>query len=202
MDSKKLCDITVDFRDLLANIDRKRFHRPFVPSVLYRELGDDFSFKRWRRVLKKHRVTLKIRENVVNDSDISADANPGDYYINVVINYTRRVDDIYQLKYDILQIIMHEMVHINQFFSHDNQYTLQIDAHELEQEDYLSRFGEIQAYAHHCAIDFMEQGKWGVGYTYDSYKGCSKKVKSMLNKQIVRWLNKYNYVQLCKIICY
>jgi hypothetical protein len=186
-----LKDLRVDFRDLLPKIDKKKFKEPFIPAKIWKDLGDRFEYRRWTRVLKKYRVFLSIRKKTLNHSDITAEAYPCNLYIYVYLNENRRIDLLDELKYDLLQYIMHEMIHINQFYSHEFQYDRIVKKHENEYEDYLGKFGEIQAYAHHCFLDFCKNQKWGTGETWNSYQKTSPKVKEELVRQINRWEKKY-----------
>lgn len=174
-----------DFRELLPFIDTGIYKNSFIPSIVWRKLGNKFDLKSWKRVLTK----LRVRFVVFHYSEPEVNALYFDDKQNILLRVSKpHLWDVDKLKFEVIQTIMHEYVHVHQYYCHPEQYDKIIVKTEVGSEnEYLSCFGEIQAFAHCLAIDILE----GFGPTWDRYEECHPKVKRIMMAQSQRWLEKH-----------
>jgi hypothetical protein len=179
--------INIDFRDLLPNLDRGRFKHPFIPADIWNSLGNKVNYTMWDRLLRKHRG--RIVTGPYPYPELEAVFLEDSFRIQIMIS---DIDnwDVSDLKYEIIQTMMHELIHVNQQYANELQYERPVanvtsdDADEL----YLSCFGEVQAYAHCQAIDILS----GKSNNLNRYDYCLPKVKHELYRQRFRWIQKYS----------
>lgn len=178
-----------DFRDLLPKIDRAVFVLPFRPSKVWKSLGNEYNFKQWRRILKRYRVELRISDS--KEWDIVW----GEYDYDPKIIMTNLIEPEKQklsiLKFRVIQNIMHEMVHANQFFAHDKQCWKVIEKQPTEALDYMCTFGEIDAFAHCITIEHLED-RAELEDTFALYENATPKARKLLIQRIWRWMNLYS----------
>lgn len=175
-------------------LDRRRFKNPFIPEDIWNRMGSVFNEHMWDRLLRKHRMRL-IMDKDSPEPAVSAEYWDEEDLIHITVSQPKlwNLDD---LKFEIIQTAMHELIHANQYAAHEEQYDRVIakcvpaDAFN----DYLSTFGEVQAYAHCCALDWIR----GFDNTLYRYEECPWQVKRELYKQIDRWLRKYSEMYITK----
>lgn len=208
----QLKDQTIDFRDFLSQLDLSIFKKAFVPKKIWRSLGNEYNFKNWHRILTKYRVNLQ--ETSKQDGPVEGEYDEDNYVAKIIIltpkqrkiktksrqtanrrpittaALPKEIQNIDTLKFKVIQTIMHEMVHANQFFGNEAQVYKVIEKQKTEYQNYISTRGEIVAYAHCIALEFLEDGRWGAG-TYTWFADCTPKIHKTLHKHIIRWLNMY-----------
>lgn len=185
----KLQHRSQDFRDLLPKLDKTIFEHEICPSKLWKSLGNEYNFKQWRRILRRYRVDLKISET------LEYDVVWGEYYteekiINLFLIEPKK-HPLYVLKFRLIQTLMHEMIHAHQFFSHSDQCWKLIEKQETEVLDYMSTFGEIDAFAHCIVLEHLEN-KTELENAYRLYDGVTPKVRKLLIKRMWRWMQIYS----------
>lgn len=176
-----------DFRDLLPVLDRSVFKHPCIPAKLWKSLGNTFDLKQWARVLKKHRISIALGHEGFAIVTAEFDDETNRITMEISSPESFRID---ALKFELLQTLMHELIHANQFFGHEEQYGRIIGTPKTEEQEYLSNFGELQAFAHCIALEFMQLG-WGAGPTLARYDDFEQRAKRELLKQVVRWVEKH-----------
>lgn len=178
-----------DFRDLLPKIDRAVFVLPFRPSKVWKSLGNEYNFKQWRRILKRYRVELRVDDS--NEWDVVWGVYETDDRLIQVYVIEPEKEKLYKLKFRLIQLIMHEMVHANQFFAHEKQCWKVIEKQSTEALDYMCTFGELDAFAHcitlehlECVADFEN--------AYRLFDNATPKARKLLIQRIWRWMNLYS----------
>lgn len=190
VESAQLCDIGIDFRDLLPGLNRTLYKHPFVPKNLWGSFGNHFDIDRWNKYLKKHRMKIIVNEEV-SPEQVNGSFFLEDHSIELEIP-KKSSYDVDKLRFSVLQTAMHELVHAKQFSNAPMLYSLVLEKQEKKYETYHSQFGEIEAFAHCIALEFLANGKWGSGDTIQRYDGCTPKVKRALNRQIKHWIRIYH----------
>lgn len=174
-----------DFRELLPHLDTRVYKNPFITSVVWKRLGDKFDLDKWKKYLKKIRVRLVV--TYAKTETVSAVYLEEEQVIQVYITKPNQWT-INSLKFVVIQTIMHEYVHAHQFYCHPEQYDRMIvKCTPKTDEEYLSSFGEVQAYAHCYAIDMF----YKFDTTRERYEKCDPKVKRLLFQQALRWYHKH-----------
>ena len=175
-----------DFRDMLPMINRRKFRLPFISSKVYDELGQKFDPLKWNRILKKYRVTLKYECHTGDHCDVVGEycTEKSKMHLTIILGQTVELQN---LKFLLIQTIMHEMIHANQDCSHEFQYEKGFIKTDDEDLKYYSCFGELQAYAHDAILESFN----GHCNTYERYVNFPEKVKREFMKQTIKWLNKY-----------
>lgn len=174
-----------DFRELLPFIETGVYKNPFIPSIIWRKLGNKFNLKSWKKVLTKLRVRLVIFHCIEPEVNALYFDDKQSILLKISKPY---LWDVNELKFEVIQTIMHEYVHVHQYYCHPEQYDkIIVKTEPGSEEEYLSCFGEIQAFAHCLAIDILE----GFGPTWDRYEDCHPRVKRIMMSQSQRWLEKH-----------
>lgn len=176
-----------DFRDLLPVLDRAVFKHPFIPAKIWKSLGSSFDLKQWGRVLKKHRISVTL--GAEGFTVVAAGFYDETNLIIVEIS-SPKLFKIDALKFELIQTVMHELIHANQFSGHADQYERPFGKSKDEEQAYLGMFGEIQAFSHCIALEFMQFG-WGAGPTITRYDNAEYQVKRELLRQLARWVEKH-----------
>lgn len=178
-----------DFRDLLPMLDREVFDHPICPSKLWKSLGNEYNFKQWRRVLKKYRAILSM--STTDEFDVVwGEYNDDDLTVSIFLIEPEK-HPVNVVKFRIIQAVMHEMIHANQFCAHTDQCWRVIDKQESEFLNYISTFGELDAFSHCIALEHLED-KAELETTYKLYEPASPKVRKLLLKRIWRWMELYS----------
>lgn len=176
--------LNFDFRDLLPFLDRGVYKTPLVFCDLWRKLGDKYEEKRWDRILRKYRARVI---SVKNQWGVSGEYDDSSNRIKILINPKELSLDT--LKFATIQTVMHELIHVHQNYCHAEQYERIISDRAVkgEHEEYMCKFGEIQAYAHCAALEYLV----GIEDTINRYDEFSVKTKRLFLNLMFRWVNKY-----------
>ncbi len=176
-----------DFRDYLPLLDRKVYRLAFNPMEVWVKLGSTFNQAMWARFLKKYRVRMDYNEGEF--ADVSGDLEEECKWINLLVSFPKD-HNIDHVKFLLVQTMMHEYIHANQFYAHEEQYEKIISSWKPvnEEEEYLSKFGEIQAFAHCAALDQLN----GIEDTVYRYSKMSPKTRKAFYIMISRWVHKYS----------
>lgn len=212
------------------NFNERPFRAKFVPKKVYSDLdryknnsrGLVNYFKKWRTKVEFVKPLSKKR------SDFVAVGGEYDFYTDqcVMIVCSDKFDQHKftdqswdRFKQMIIQTLMHELIHFMQYQRRDgnfSSYYLKYKKSEnkktLEDQEYLSCFDEIQAYAHDCYVEIRcikpsfnfdsltinstKGAKLGISMEYYlktfQYTTSDNKVISKLFDQIKKWDRKYN----------
>ena len=188
-----LQEIAFDFRDLLDCFDRNIFKEPFIPKNVWRNLGKHFNLKEWNKKLEKYRVQIvEVKTRLKPRPEVLAIYHDEECKIDLTISNLKLFSGIEDLKFGVIQTIMHEMIHANQFFRHPDAYSKVIEEQEKEYENYHAKFGEVEAFSHCIALEYLREGRWGAGNTLRRYKNCSPKIQRLLHKNTKKWVEVYH----------
>ena len=164
-----LQSINFDFIDLLK-FSEKPFKAKFIPSKIWSDLdrykNDEIGLKQYFRKWRT-KVVFKTPKREGKSIPVGGEHNPDDNQSEIHIwcsnfntfNFTDRKWD--RIKYKIIQVIMHELIHCRQYMGKSQFYmpgkvkykktgVKNID----ENREYHSNKGEIEAYAHCIYLDF------------------------------------------------
>jgi hypothetical protein len=149
-------------------------------------MGSSYDFKAWKRLLKKYNCKLEQTKQP-DFFAVSAQYLDGD--IEMYISRPEDTDfDI--LKFQVIQTLMHELIHVNQAGAHEEQYDRLFSKNDPD--EYLGKFGEIQAFAHDIAMEYIDTKDFSTCETLCRYDGAEFAVRKELWRQIFRWLEYYN----------
>lgn len=169
-------------RDILPIIApfAPRGFKSFNPYKLSKKLGDTYDYDKWKKVLRAYRIDLKEYEL----EEVSAEFDDSKNRIRVLVSNK-------STKFSLIQTIIHEMIHVNQFAISKEQYYKLIGPTSVDEMiKYYSYFGEIQAFAHCIFLELQDEGHIHTD-TMDRYLLSDPIVRQELLIQIHRHINRY-----------
>lgn len=180
-----ILDINKDVLPIIAPLVPSKYHK-LIPKRLVKRLGD-FDPERWTKVLKYHRVNM-----MMNEHDIG---------VAVVAEYDEDDDSIFlqitdskseSLVFEVIQAIMHETIHANQFQEDPNRYYRR--THKLTNDvfiDYLALHGEVEAFGHCLFLESMDRVDIASCPTSIQYRKVPDKVQRKLRSTAESWRKLY-----------
>jgi len=138
----KVDTLKFDFIDIL-DFNERPFKKAFCPSVFFKELDQHRDYDALKKYLRKFKVKLS-KEFVTVSGEFDGDNNR--ILISIYDNYESFGGQYWiYFKFELIQTIMHELVHWSQYSMRDEGY--------IEHDDYYSHPAEIHAYAHRIFLE-------------------------------------------------
>lgn len=180
-----ILNINIDVLPLIAPNVAPTYHK-LIPKRLVKRLGD-YDPERWTRVLRNHRVDLIINEHkfdiaVVGEYDEERDS------ILIQITNPKAPNLVFQL----IQAIMHETIHADQF-ARDKKYYYARTCPKTDNDhiNYLTLKGEVEAFAHCLLLESMDEPDLSLCPTMKMYDDVPEKSKRTLLKYMKDWRKVY-----------
>lgn len=187
-----LSTVQFDVRNVIQ-VDRTIFKKPFIPSVIWKSLGDEVTM-RWISILKLYRIDMYFEHSQSEEHYVVAEHDPYGRRVKLIV-YFSDSDSIENLKFMVIQAILHEFVHEQQCHIHESLYD---DVHPDEPDlttmvgfvSYISEKREVQAFSHCAFLEYMQFGEFPTR-TMHNYDTASIETKKSFYKYVCRWARKY-----------
>lgn len=157
------------------------------PKELYDDLGQ-YDFMKWHFILLELHVNLK-EDHQKMVSSVSGAYNIKDDWIEITIHRTSDPD----LRFLVIQIILHEFVHVGQLYHRDHKYFTRRTCRLTGDTriDYLTQDGELEAFAHCLFLESQNNPTLPLCETVERYDDVPKRAQNRLLKFLYAWESKY-----------
>jgi len=184
--------MTVD-KDILALIAPRApaLFKELNPRIISKDLGR-YNLEKWKQVMKEYRVRLSQRKNPIF-ARWQAGGVLDDVKWKIHVDLLMREDGKpCDMRFHILQTLLHEMVHVQQFSCNPDTHYYPTTSSKVENplHEYLAQKGEVKAFAHCAFLEFQNEGQL-IASSRNRYKDMPMATKKALDRELYLWEKKY-----------